>query len=171
VLQHVLDAAAASSVDLIVLVLGAAAEEIRAGVQLPARAIVELNPDFEGGQSGSLKAGLAAVDPAASAAVVLLGDQPGMRPAAIEAVIQAWEAEPGPIVQAAYRGRPGHPTLLDRSVWPELEGVRGDEGARSVLAAQPERVRTVEVGGDPPSDIDTEEDYLRVYRAWGRGKP
>jgi molybdenum cofactor cytidylyltransferase len=171
VLQHVLDAAEASSLEEIVLVLGAEADQVRARVRLPHRARVALNRDFQAGQSGSLKAGLAATDPSIEAAVVLLGDQPGVRPDAIDAVIGAWATEPGPIVRAAYGGRPAHPILLARSVWAEAEGVRGDEGARPILAAHPDWVRTVEVGGDPPEDIDTEADYVRIRRAWTPGEP
>ena len=172
VLQHVLDAADASALDRIVLVLGAAADEIQTSIRLPARSGIALNRDFQTGQSGSLKAGLDAVDAHdAKAAVVLLGDQPGVRPAAIDAVIRAWRAEPARIVQAAYGGRPAHPTLLDRSLWPEAEGLRGDEGARSILAAHPEWIRTVEVGGGRPADIDTEEDYARVLQTWAPDQP
>jgi molybdenum cofactor cytidylyltransferase len=154
-----------------VLVLGAAADEIQSLIRLPARSGIALNGDFQSGQSGSLKTGLDAVDAHAVAAVVLLGDQPGVSPAAIDAVIGAWKTEPARIVQASYGGRPAHPTLLDRSLWPEAEGLRGDEGARSILAAHPEWIRTVEVGGSRPADIDTEEDYARVRQTWGPDQP
>jgi molybdenum cofactor cytidylyltransferase len=168
VLQHVLDAAAASTLDQIVLVLGHGAEEVAAKVRMPARGATVVNLEFAEGQATSLRAGLRAANPDAAAAVFLLGDQPGIRPRAIGAVVAAWRAGSGPAVQAAYEGRPAHPTLFDRSVWPELEGAVGDEGARGVLAAHPEWRSAVEVGGSPPEDIDTEEDYARVKVAFER---
>jgi molybdenum cofactor cytidylyltransferase len=168
VLQHVLDAAAASRLDRIVVVLGHAAQDVAARLRLPPRSGILLNQEYAEGQSTSLRAGLQSAGPEAVAAVVLLGDQPGVRAEAIEAVVQAWRAGKGPVVQASYEGRPAHPTLFDRSVWSELGQVQGDEGARSILIAHPEWHSTVEVGGRPPEDIDTEEDYARVKAAFGR---
>lgn len=162
VLQHVVDAAVAGGLDEVVVVLGHAAGEIAAAI--PARGVVRhaLNPDFAEGQSTSLRAGLQAVRPGTEAAVVLLGDQPGVRPEAIKAVVRAFRDGLGPVVQASYEGRPGHPTLFARSVWPELADVSGDEGARSILSEHPEWVTSIEVGGRVPDDIDTEEDFARI---------
>jgi molybdenum cofactor cytidylyltransferase len=97
---------------------------------------------------------------------VLLGDQPGIRPDAIAAVVGAWKEGGNMVIQASYDGRAAHPTLFDRSVWTELESMSGDEGGRSLLANRPEWRVTVEVGGKPPDDIDTEEDYQRVRAAF-----
>lgn len=165
VLQHVLDAAAASQLDEIVVVLGHAAQDIGARIRLPARTEIVLNHEYAQGQSASLRAGLRSAGLEAAAAVILLGDQPGVRPEAIEAVVQAWRAGNGPVVQACYQGRSGHPTLFARSVWAELAHIEGDEGARSVLTAHPEWRSTAEVGGPAPEDIDTEEDYARAKAA------
>ena len=161
VLQHVVDAAAASTVDRIVVVLGHAADEVQAVLRLPPNGEIALNPEHQQGQGTSLRVGLGVVDPGAGALVVLLGDQPGIRPEAIDAVVEAWREGRGPIVQAAYGGHPGHPTLFDRSIWPRLESVQGDEGARRLLA-QRRDVTMVELGGVPPDDIDTEDDYVRI---------
>jgi molybdenum cofactor cytidylyltransferase len=168
VLQHVVDAAAASTLDQVVVILGHAAQDVAAGIHLPAGAGVVLNPEFAEGQSSSLRAGLRAGGHEAAAAVILLGDQPGVRASAIEAVVQTWRAGAGPVVQASYGGRQGHPTLIDRSIWSELALARGDEGARGLLSAHPEWRSAAEVGGLPPEDIDTEEDYARVKAAFDR---
>jgi molybdenum cofactor cytidylyltransferase len=167
VLQHVLDAAAASRLDEILLVLGHAGRDIAARISLPARTGIVLNPEYAQGQSASLRAGLRALGPEAEATVVLLGDQPGVRAEAIDAVLWAWRAGEGPVVRASYEGRPGHPTLFDRSVWAELVQIRGDEGARGLLEAHPEWRSVAEAGGPAPEDIDTEEDYARAKAAFG----
>jgi molybdenum cofactor cytidylyltransferase len=165
-LQHVLEAASAGRLDQIVVVLGHAAGEIAAKVHLPAHAGIVVNPDFELGQSTSLRAGLEAATDDCRAAVVLLGDQPGVRPDAIRAVAEAWRRGAGPVVQASYGGRITHPTLLDRSVWAAVRAASGDEGARTVLAQHPDWLATVEVGGTAPDDIDTEGDYDRVKESF-----
>jgi molybdenum cofactor cytidylyltransferase len=166
VLQHVLDTAAASYLDEIVVVLGHAGRDIAARIRLPARTAIVLNQGYAQGQSASLRAGLQAARLEAAAAVILLGDQPGIRPEAIDAVVQAWRAGNGPVVRASYEGRPDHPTLFDRSVWAELVQIQGDEGARGLLEAHQEWRTTAEVGGPAPQDIDTEEDYARAKAAF-----
>ena len=172
VLAHVLEAAAASPVDEVVVVLGHAARQVLTALSTgladrpsgsPAVRFA-LNPWWSLGQSTSLRAGLLAASPDAEACVVLLGDQPGVRREAIARVVEAWREGAGPVVQASYSGRPAHPTLVARPVWPHLDEVRGDEGARAILSLHPEWRHLVEVGGDPPGDIDTEADYARVRR-------
>jgi molybdenum cofactor cytidylyltransferase len=162
VLQRVVDAALAARVDEVVVVLGHASNEIEASLPLSDRVRIVLNPDYLEGQSTSLRTGLHAASDGSEAAVILLGDQPGVRPDTIDAVVEAWRGGAGPIVQASYRGRPSHPTLLARVVWAELEGLSGDEGARGFIAANRPRRTLVEVGGRPPDDIDTQEDYRRA---------
>jgi molybdenum cofactor cytidylyltransferase len=77
-------------------------------------------------------------------------------------VIAAYERTGRPIVRAAYGDEPGHPVLFDRSVWPEVEALEGDRGARAVLVRRPERVVEVPIEGEPPADVDTGEDYQRL---------
>ncbi len=156
------DAALASPVTEIVVILGHLANEIARAVPPADRIRVAINDRYAEGQSTSLRAGLRALHPQAEAAVVLLGDQPGVRPEAIAAVVGAWREEGTPVVQASYAGRPAHPTLFDRTVWPELDAATGDEGARGAIHRHPQWRRLVEVEGPPPRDIDTEEDYERV---------
>ena len=65
-------------------------------------------------------------------------------------------------MRAAYRGRPSHPVLLARAAWAGVEVLRGDVGARALIATHLGRVDLAEVGGDPPEDVDTPEDYERL---------
>jgi molybdenum cofactor cytidylyltransferase len=162
VLQRVLDAALAAGVDEVVVVLGHEADRIGATLSRSDRVRIAVNLDYLEGQSTSLREGLLAASNSSEAAVILLGDQPGVRTEAINAVVEAWRGGVGPLVQASYRGRAAHPTLLARSFWPELASLAGDEGARGFIAANRSRRTLVEVGGSPPDDIDTEEDYRRA---------
>ena len=165
VLQHVVDAAVRSGIDEVVVVLGHAADEISGALSPHRRVRLVVNDRYALGQSTSLREGLAAVHPAAVAAVVLLGDQPGVRTDAISAVVESWRVANATVVEASYGGLPAHPMVFARSAWPELAGAEGDEGARNVLRHHPEWVRLVEVGGTPPDDIDTEQDYERLRMA------
>lgn len=168
ILQHVLDTADRSPLDEVVLVLGHSAEEVLRSVGRSAQVKVVVNEEYASGQASSLRTGLRAAGEGSGAAVVLLGDQPGIRPEAVAAVVEAFRSGSGPVVQATYGGIPSHPVLFDRSVWDEVEGATGDEGARGALARHPEWRTLVEVGGQPPEDIDTEEDYRRIRDAFER---
>lgn len=164
VLQYVIDAAGAAGLDEVVVVLGHVAEEVAAALTLPAGARVAVNADYATGQASSMRCGLAAASAASDAALVLLGDQPGMPASHIRAVADAFMAGSGPVVQGSYRGTPSHPVLFARSVWPTLLAVDGDKGAREVIRAHPDWVHRVELDADIPPDLDTIEDYRRLQQ-------
>jgi molybdenum cofactor cytidylyltransferase len=150
-LEHALEAMAGVSPR--VVVLGHAADEILARVDLYGASPVVCD-DWAEGQAASLRCGLAAL-PAVDAVVVVLGDQPGITPEAIEAVIEAAGDEDA--VRAAYDGTPGHPVLLRRSLLARADELRGDSGFRDLL--RDATVREVEIGAlADPSDIDTREE-------------
>ncbi len=172
-LQHVLDAVAGSCLAEIVLVLGADAEAIARAVRLPVKppTRVIVNDDSASGQSGSLRAGLAAVDPRAVAIAVLLGDQPEVTAAVIDRVAGALFAGGGPVARPVYRTSagtivPGHPVCFARAVWPALAALGGDEGARALLRAHPEWLVEAPIEGDPPPDVDTAADYRDAVKRW-----
>jgi molybdenum cofactor cytidylyltransferase len=175
-LTRVIDAAGDAELDEIVVVIAGADDtgsdawlrlpsEARAAVGALGdehRVRVVQNPDAPSGQASSLRVGLHAMRPEAEAAVILLADQPTVRADAIRAVVAAFRSTPSPVLQASYGGRPGHPTLLARSIWPDLDALTGDVGAREAIASHPRWVTAVEVGGDPPPDVDTPDDYARI---------
>jgi molybdenum cofactor cytidylyltransferase len=149
VLQHVLDALTGAPVDEIVVVLGPDPDGVRTAVASPPRTRFVVNDRYTEGQSTSLRTGLTAAGEDVEAAIVLLGDQPGVRPDAIAAVAAAFLEHPqgAAVVQATYEGRPGHPTLLARAVWGEIAGGPADEGAREWIGRNPDRASQEAVRG------------------------
>lgn len=150
-LEHAL--AALVDVSPRIVVLGHAADEIQERVDLHgARPVV--CPEWEEGQAASLRCGLAAV-PDADAVLVVLGDQPGLTAAAVEALLAAGGDEDA--VRATYGGTPGHPVLLRRQLLARAGELRGDAGFRDLL--RDARVGTVEVGDvASPEDVDAPAD-------------
>ncbi len=135
----------------VVVVLGAAAAEIRAGVDLRGAEVVEC-PGWAEGQAASVRDGVQALG-GVDAALVTLGDQPLITPQVIAAVLDAARGDDD-AVRATYDGRPGHPVLLSRALLDRVGELHGDVGFRDLLAGA--RVRGVECGrlGDP-TDVDT----------------
>jgi molybdenum cofactor cytidylyltransferase len=121
-----------------------------------------VNPRPEDGQGTSVAAGVAALDPATRAVLILLGDQPALPSALIPALLAAFERTGKAIVAPVYRGFQGTPVLFAAAVFPELRALTGDRGARAVVGARPERVERVEFDIPEPADLDTPEDYARL---------
>lgn len=167
-LQHVLEAALSSCLDEVILVLGHRAREVRAAIRIPeGRLRTLINRHYGLGQSTSLRLGLRAASPRATAAAILLGDQPQVSARLIDMVAAAFRRAGAPVVRPMYQGTngrrlPGHPVFLSRQIWPQVEALEGDGGMRGLLAAHPEWLFEVIVEGEAPSDIDTWEDYLAV---------
>lgn len=146
----------------VILVTGHAQRRIAAEVaDLDVRVVH--NPRYEDGQSGSVRRGLAAV-PAADGAMFLAVDQPGLDTAVIDRLLDAFRG-PASIVVPTFRGRRGAPVTFGRLWFPRLESLRGDQGARPLLATLAEHIQEVELDSPAPlEDVDTEADA----RSWTR---
>jgi molybdenum cofactor cytidylyltransferase len=171
----VIDEAARSRLDELVVVLGHRADEISAALELPSHARFVVNADYGRGMGSSLRAGLRAAGADAAAAAVLLGDQI-VGAERIDAVIAAYGSAGAPIVRPVYPapggGRvPGHPVIVSRAIWSHIEAVERDEGLRGLIAAHPEWVDEVESEAPAPRDIDTWEDYLSATEDEGAARP
>lgn len=136
-LPDVLAAVRASSVDEVVVVVGAYPLEVEARV-------VECD-DWERGPGASLRCGLDALPAETEAAVVVLADGPDLAPAAVDRVVAAWRDEEGDVFAASYGGVRGHPVVLGRAAWSRIP----DEGAR---ALDPVLVPCDDLGS--PGDVD-----------------
>jgi molybdenum cofactor cytidylyltransferase len=164
VLQHVLDALAGAGLVDVVVVLGDQAAAIRAAVSWRSERI-ELNPRPMDGLSSSLRVALdvAAEDRSVDAVLVLLGDQPAVRPAVISAVLAAAETSPQPIVRVRYADDDApNPVLVRRAAWVLAAGLSGDRGLGPLLIERPDLVTEVAAPGANP-DIDIPEDLVRVH--------
>jgi molybdenum cofactor cytidylyltransferase len=161
-LEHALAAMAAAGLARVAVTLGAHADGIAAAVDLHGAHPVVV-ADWEEGMAASLRAGVAALASHADAIVVTLGDQPRISPATIARVAAAGADGPQPAARATYGGRPGHPVLLRRELFDAVAALRGDNGARELLASV--AVREVACGDGNPLDVDTREQL----RALGEG--
>ena len=155
-LEHALLAmAGAQRLNGVVVVLGAHADAVLAGVERNGASVVGCR-DWDEGQSASLRAGVAAVAGRADAVVVTLGDQPAVDARAIDRVVDARDGI-SLAVRATYNRRPGHPVLLERELFEAVASLHGDEGARGLLSGAAVKLVACDgLGSD--LDIDTVEE-------------
>jgi molybdenum cofactor cytidylyltransferase len=154
----------AAPLDRVVVVLGHEAEEVRLQAGLPddPRLVFVLNPDWPEGIASSLRCGVTECADA-EAVVIALGDQPDADPAVIARLVAALRAG-APLAfpvhpdASAKRGtRSGHPVLFGRELFRELGELRGDQGAREVVARHFDTA--AKVLASRLRDVDTEDDY------------
>jgi molybdenum cofactor cytidylyltransferase len=166
VLQHTLDAIAAAGLGDVVVVLGDGRAEVEAATAWRGeRRVVNERP--QDGLSSSLRVGLDAATEAdgTDAVLIVLGDQPAIRPETIRAVVEAGLGSPVPFVRASHAtdGAP-NPVLVRRAAWAMAAGLSGDRGLGPLLARHPELVLAVPVPGANP-DVDTPADLAALQPA------
>ena len=130
-----------------------------------AGAFVVVNAAWADGMGVSLLAGLDGIElvaPDASAALVMLVDQPDITAAAVAAVLSARRdpADETVLAAASYQGARGHPVLLGRAHWPALRPtLHGDVGARAYLQEHRDELILVPCEAlAGPRDLDRPED-------------
>jgi molybdenum cofactor cytidylyltransferase len=158
-IRRVVEAALQSKVDEVIVVLGWEADKIRnALAELPCHMV--LNKNYEKGQSTSVKAGLGEVGEATRAILVLPGDVPMIDPRSINLVIDEYAHGKYPIIIAAHKGRPGHPILLDKQLFKEIELINEQTFGLKALVKKHEGVARLVETGSPNvlRDVDTQED-------------
>lgn len=152
----------------VLVVLGAGAERAKGPAEAAGGQVV-VNRRWAEGLGGSLDAGLsmaASVATDATAALLLLVDQPYITARAVEAVLSAQQdpADTLILAAAAYDGRRGHPVLIGSGHWPALRAtLTGDEGAEAFLHTHRNEVILVPCDTiADPHDLDVPEDLPRT---------
>jgi molybdenum cofactor cytidylyltransferase len=151
----------ASALDELIVVLGRAADEVRAQVDLGGARVVE-NPVFTEGCSSSYRAGLAALNPQSQAIMIILGDQPGILPEVIDRLAEEWRRENAVIALCSYDGRKGHPMIFAQPLFEQLKGLHGDKAAWKLVDANAPLVQEVNFNLPFPDDINTAADSERL---------
>jgi nicotine blue oxidoreductase len=158
-LHSVVDALEQGGCDETIVVVGAYADDV-AAVCPPGTTLVR-NPRWEEGMSTSLQCG---VDAAAGADVIALTvvDFPGINAKLVHTVLMAHEV--GTVTLPVFGDHPGHPVVFDLvDAVAAAQQAAGDEGARSFLSRNRDRVRRLDCSGlADPGDVDTVDDLHRL---------
>jgi molybdenum cofactor cytidylyltransferase len=167
-LGQVVENVRGSRVDEIVLVLGHAAETIKERIVIQSLKIV-INEAYRQGMGTSLRAGLSALHAGVDAALIVLADQPFVRSATLDLLIDQYQQCNAQIVIPIYKGFRGNPVLLDRSVFSEVMALSGDIGCRAIFGNHLEGIVKVPVEDvGILLDLDSKDDFERLQH-FGQG--
>jgi molybdenum cofactor cytidylyltransferase len=158
-LGHVVGVARTCRFDQLVVAIGGAADEVRATIDL-AGAHVVVNDGYGEGCSSSIARALESLHPRCDVLVLMLGDQPGVTAASVDALLAGRSG--APLAACRYEDGLGHPLAFSRAAFPELADLHGDKGVWRLLDRRADEVAEVPVAGRIPLDVDTREDYEAV---------
>jgi molybdenum cofactor cytidylyltransferase len=168
-LETVLDTLWRSQVSEIIVVLGSSADEIRTQVPLENVRVV-INESHDQGMGTSVGAGIAGVDSLSDGALVMLADQPFVRPETLDLLIAQYRENKAKIVLPMYHGFRGNPVLIDRALFPELLKLPGDVGCRAIFGNHSEDLLKVAVDDvGVLLDVDTKADLERFRQIHAAG--
>ena len=160
---HAVKAALDSQAVEIVVVLGHMADRVRPAIEravpVNSRLRFVTNPDFAEGLSTSVRTGIGALGAGIDAAIVQLGDMPGVTSGLLDRLMAAFSPVEGrAICVPTVNGKRGNPVLWARRFFAEIAKIAGDTGAKHLIGEHADLVCEVEMKGEGAiTDIDTPE--------------
>jgi molybdenum cofactor cytidylyltransferase len=158
-LVRAVEAALGSPAWPVVVVLGAHADQIQP-VLARFPVLIADNPAWPEGMASSIRAGVATLHQFSrhlDAALLALCDQPAFSSDTIARLVSAYHSTGRSIVAAGFAGRLAAPALFGHEHFSTLAHLTGEEGARSLLNDNPDRVAAVELP-ELAVDLDTPDD-------------
>ncbi len=166
-LGHAIETAKKSNTSKICVILGANYNLINAKIN-NYEVEVLANESWEKGLGNSIAFGinhLLESDSNFDALFIMLADQPLIDSAYLNKVLNMYKIGKRQIIATSYKGgKQGVPVLFDSIYFEELAQLNDDKGAKIILQKYSKNVSTIRAD-NLVSDIDTLEDYERLYMA------
>jgi molybdenum cofactor cytidylyltransferase len=162
IIGRVVSVLATAQIDEIVVVTGGAQIAVEKILRdTPARTV--FNPDYANGEmSSTLKVGLRAFLEKVEAALIVLGDQPQIELGVVQSVLEVYRQEAALLVVPSYQMRRGHPWIVARTFWPEIDQISPPKTLRDFLNQHQPETRFVNVNNASIlQDLDMPQDYQR----------
>jgi molybdenum cofactor cytidylyltransferase len=141
----------------IIVILGAHSERIQAKLDQSDISIA-INNDWQLGLSSSIRAGINTLPANTEAVMILLCDQPLIKPSSLKKLIKLWQQHPSTIVASEYQQSSGVPAIFPAAFFSQLKSLQGDQGAKKLLMSMQQQVLTIHVP-EASIDIDTQHDF------------
>ncbi len=150
-------------VETVVVVLGHRGEELRDHLATSG-ALFAVNLDPESEMSDSIACGVRELSQESKAVLITPADYPAVPSGVISQLIGEWK-KGHRLVKPTWRGRGGHPVLVDLSFRNELLNLDSDLGMKSLFDNRMVQVKRLPVDSNNVArDIDTWEDYAALHR-------
>ena len=144
IIETVVDHVIQSKADRIVVILGHQEEEMRKKIRnIPVT--IAVNPAYRQGMLSSIQRGFVSLPEDARAALIVLGDQPSIQMSVIDKIVDSQAQTQKGIVIPVYKGRRGHPVLVDMKYREDVMRLDPDTGLRGLAHIHTEDVMEVEV--------------------------
>lgn len=162
-LGHVVARTFQFPVDEVWVIIGHDSQRVLDETDLGEAYVVE-NPEWEEGIASSLRVGLDALTRLSRCerALIVIGDQPDVSVEVVSQLLASHGRSGKPVTIPKYRYSWGNPVVVERSLWPRLMSLEGDEGALRLWQAHPEWVNEVWFPWAAPRDVDTEADITEL---------
>ena len=165
-LEWVVDAALASDLETVVLILGFEHQKILQLLEEKKRSDklqVAINPRFRDGQSQSVALGVSRIADTYASVMFMLADQPMVDPGTINHLLDCFRASEKNICVPVNKGRRGSPTIFNNSFYNQLLEIEGDIGGRKIIESHSDQVLEVEIENPLVFfDIDTPQDLKEL---------
>jgi len=161
IIRNVVDAALLSSLKGIIVVTGAYNHLVEAAIK-DTGVNVCFNEDYEEGMLTSVWKGFRSLPPSCSAAVVMLGDQPFIKPEIINMLSGAWKNKRSHLIVPVCEGKRGHPVVIGTCFADDIYNLDPSVGLKGLFITKKSYIYEIKVDTTVVlRDIDTPEDYLR----------
>lgn len=125
--------ALAAHLDPVIVVAGQDFQAIRSDLEGLDCQVVQ-NPNWETGQSTSLKVGLEQLSERISAVIFQVVDQPGLTVDLLQCLQELYRQTRASIIQPQAAGSRANPVLFDRRTFADLRKIEGDVGGRAIFS-------------------------------------
>ncbi|NND08027.1 MAG: nucleotidyltransferase family protein [Saprospiraceae bacterium] len=150
-LQHVIHALIASTIDQIIVVLGHEADQVQTIVPNHPKLSTIINVDYRLGMSTSIKAGVSQLDPATEGCLICLGDMPYLSTSEYNQLLEyaSTNSDPGMILRPRFEQMGGHPVFFGKAYFPFLKNLGDrDLGAQVILREHVNSIQYIEMTSD-----------------------
>ena len=159
-LQHVIDEAGDSGAAPVVVVTGANADEVSASIT-GSKINIIFNNHWQQGMASGIVTGIQKINTlnrGLEKIIITVCDQPFVNAALLKQLDQFQQESGKHIVACAYANTIGTPVLFTRKYFDQLQGLKGDTGAKQIIKDHSDDVATVDFP-QGAIDIDTKKDY------------
>lgn len=162
-LSHTIGQALQTDLEPIILVTGAFATEIQAGLD-PSSLTTLHNPEWQQGMGAGIALAvkhILGLCQLPQALIIAVCDQPHLSSDLLQDLLATHLRSGKGIVAAAYGDTKGTPVLFHQKYFHELSGLSGTQGAKQLLRIHEDDLTQIDFP-EGNIDIDTEEDYLNL---------